>query len=172
MPRKGSTLPEMAERHSRALLSAYFRPLKDKLGTLRLLGRQTHRTYHDAALANNTIISMFTQFAMDLRLARKVAGLTQDDCATLMNRSRKYVLRLEKGAREPSLDDLLCLSVIYNRTFEDYVATRLKVARATVRAGLPQLPVTISNHAGFRQRCHTLDRIERDLLAEAEAHGD
>ncbi len=115
---------------------------------------------------------MFTQFALDLRLARKIAGLTQDDCATLMNRGRKYVHRLEQGKREPSLDDLLRLSVIYNRTFEDYVATRLKAARATVRAGLPQLPASISNHAGFRQRRYTLDRIEHDLLAEAEDHGD
>jgi transcriptional regulator with XRE-family HTH domain len=115
---------------------------------------------------------MFTQFALDLRLARKVAGLTQDDCATLMNRSRKYVLRLEKGAREPSLDDLLRLSVIYNRTFETYFAERLKSARATVRAGLPQLPVTISNHAAFRQRQHTLDRIEHDLLAETDEYDD
>ena len=109
---------------------------------------------------------------MDLRLARKIAGLTQDDCATLMNRSRKYVLRLEKGTRQPSLDDLLMLSVIYNRTFEAFFAERLSSARATVRAGLPQLPETVSDQVGFQKRRYTLDRIEGDLLSEAETYDD
>lgn len=108
---------------------------------------------------------------MDLRLARKVAGLSQDDCATLMNRNRKFVARLEKGERPPTLDDLLCLSVIYGRTFESFYAERLESARATVRAGLPQLPSSLSSHASFRQRRHTLERIERDLLTQTGADG-
>ena len=89
-----------------------------------------------------------------------------------MNRSRKYVARLEAGSRRPALDDLLRLSVIYSKKFEIYFAERLKEARATVRAGLPQLPVTISDHASYRQRRHTLDRIEQSLLAEPDAYGD
>lgn len=109
---------------------------------------------------------------MDLRLARKIAGLTQDDCATLMNRSRKYILRLEKGARQPSLDDLLMLSVIYNRTFEAFFAERLATARATVRAGLPQLPDKVSDQVNFQKRRFTLDRIEGDLLNEVEIYDD
>lgn len=114
---------------------------------------------------------MFTQFALDLRLARKVAGLTQDDCAILMNRSRKYVLRLENGSRAPSFEDVLLLSVIYNKTFEAHFAERLKDARATVRAGLPQLPVSTPNQINFQQRRYTLDRIESELLNETDAYG-
>lgn len=109
---------------------------------------------------------MLTQFALDLRLARKTAGLTQDDCATLMNRSRKHIYRLEKGSQNPSLEDILCLTVIYNKTFEHHFAERLSAARATVRAGLPQLPTTIVDHAEFRQRKYTLERIEAELINE------
>ena len=115
---------------------------------------------------------MHTQFAHDLRLARKIAGLTQDDCATLMNRCRRHIGRLETGESQPTLEDLLALSAIYNRTFESYFAERLAAARATVRAGLPQLPISVGDQAAFRQRKFTLDRLEADLLREPQSYGD
>ncbi len=115
---------------------------------------------------------MTTQFAQDLRLARKIAGLTQHDCATLMNSRRKQIRYLETGTKVPSLDDLFMLSVIYNRTFEDHFAERMRAARATVRAGLPQLPVSAGPKMLARQRQFTLDRIEADLLREPNPHGD
>ena len=73
---------------------------------------------------------MFTQFAMDLRLARKVAGLSQDDCATLMNRNRKFVARLEKGELGDVKRDLVsvgtnqaeCVTTDEAQEFEDLPA--------------------------------------------------
>lgn len=109
---------------------------------------------------------MTTQFAQDLRLARKIAGLSQEDCGTLMNRCRQHLHQLESGEKQPSLDDLLLFSVIYNKTFEDHFAERLSAARATARAGLPQLPVSQDDTSASRQRRYTLDRIEADLLRE------
>ncbi len=70
-----------------------------------------------------------------------------------MNRGRGYVGRLEAGNCLPLLEDLLALSVIYNKTFEDHFTERLSAARATVRAGLPQLPISVGDQAAFRQVC-------------------
>ena len=45
---------------------------------------------------------MSSQFALDLRLARKKAGYTQDDLAHLLDTHQTVVSQLEHGKRRPS----------------------------------------------------------------------
>lgn len=116
---------------------------------------------------------MFTQLALDLRLARKTTGLTQDDCATMMGISRKHWSRLERGKRAPSFRELLILTIIFNRTFENHVSETLSEARATVRAGIPQLATSVREQVDFTKRRQTLDRIEADLMRpDSEVYGN
>ena len=114
---------------------------------------------------------MFTQLALDLRLARKLTGLTQVDCATMMGISRKHWRRLETGKREPTFKELLILTTIFNRTFENHVIEKLSEARATVRAGLPLLPHAVREQVDFAKRRQTLDRIEEALLKPDDEYG-
>ena len=114
---------------------------------------------------------MYTQFAQDLRLARKISGLTQEDCSILINSNRRHMSALEIGKCDPTLDELLALSVIYNKTFEDHFAERMTKARATVRAGMLNLPAQVANYQAFKARDSSLSRIEDRLLQERDAYG-
>ena len=83
---------------------------------------------------------MYTQLALDLQLARRRAGLTQAECATLLNISRGQMRRIEQGAVEPKLREIVALSLLYGRSFEAFFADVMQEAKATLQAGLEELP--------------------------------
>ena len=67
---------------------------------------------------------MTTQFALDVYLARIKSGYTQSDVAHLLEISRVTISRFERGTSEPSLQDILGLSLIYGRSFESFFADK------------------------------------------------
>ena len=73
---------------------------------------------------------MSTEFALDLRLARRKAGFTQRDCAHLLAIPTAILAQLESGKRLPSLVQICTLSVIYGRSFESLFGAILNEARA------------------------------------------
>ena len=50
---------------------------------------------------------MSTEFALDLRLARRKAGFTQRDVAHLLGTRKSLVCELEKGRRKPTLTQIV-----------------------------------------------------------------
>ncbi|MCB2052416.1 MAG: helix-turn-helix transcriptional regulator, partial [Novosphingobium sp.] len=61
---------------------------------------------------------MNTQLALDLRLARRKAGFTQDDAAHLLGVRAPRLSVLEQGRKRPNLVQICTLSLIYGRSFE------------------------------------------------------
>jgi transcriptional regulator with XRE-family HTH domain len=114
---------------------------------------------------------MTSQFAVDLRLARRKAGLTQQDVAHLLDIQQTRLSELERGRKEPTLRELCCLSIILNRRFEGLYADLLDEARFELRERLPDMPRTARLYLPTFNRTHTLKRLRRDLELNDERYG-
>ena len=113
---------------------------------------------------------MTTQFALDLRLARKKAGLVQSDTAHLLATDAARMSALEHGKRLPSLTEICTLSLIYGRSFESLFGEVMEAARHDLRDRLRTLPDKVRRTCGTFNRKASLDRMERRLTAEVLNH--
>ncbi len=113
---------------------------------------------------------MKTQFAHDLRLARRKAGYTQGDIAHLLGTHQSVVSDLECGKHRPTLEQIIELSLIYGRSFESlfevvmYECKRNLVRR---RKSLPDLQKTTAHTFN---RDGSLAKFERRINA-CDDHG-
>ena len=108
-----------------------------------------------------------TDFALDLKAARRQSGLTQADCAHLMGCNATKLTRLEHGETLPGLKDILFLGLIFGKTFESLFAYLLNEARGLLATRLETLPDAPKQWTGARNRQQTLNRIAANL---AEHH--
>ena len=115
---------------------------------------------------------MTSQFSVDLRLARRKAGLTQTDCAHLAGMQQTRFSDLERGRKEPTLRELCILSTILNRRFEGLYADLVDEARDHLRDRLSTLPRHARIYVPTFNRAHTLKRLRRDLAAQYDPYGD
>jgi transcriptional regulator with XRE-family HTH domain len=95
---------------------------------------------------------MRTQFAADLRLARRKAGYMQSDIATMLSAHQSMVSDLESGTVHPNLEQIITLSLIYGRSFESYFEAIMNDCSKQLKRRLERLPKTI------RQTAHTYNR--------------
>lgn len=109
---------------------------------------------------------MYTQLALDLRLARRKAGLLQRDCAMLLGISPQKLCRIERGSDQPNLTQIIALSVIYGRSFEGYFADLLQTAKARINERLPELPREVQLSTNTAHRRFTLDRLRREVSVQ------
>jgi transcriptional regulator with XRE-family HTH domain len=114
---------------------------------------------------------MSTEFALDLRLARRKAGFTQRDCAHLLAIPTAILAQLESGKRLPSLVQVCTLSVIYGRSFESLFGAILNEARAALRSRILNMPDQVRAFAGTRNRDHSIERLAQRLAEEQEDNG-
>lgn len=115
---------------------------------------------------------MSTEFALDLRLARRKAGYTQRDTAHLLALNRSKLSLLETGQRLPSLAQICTLSLIYGRSFESLFGVIMAEARAALRTRILTLPTTTRKYAGSLNRSHSIERLARSLAVEpSDDHG-
>lgn len=114
---------------------------------------------------------MSTEFALDLRLARRKAGLTQRDVAHLLGSHQSAVSDLERGRTLPTLHQIVTLSLLYGRSFESLFSAVMRDARRGLRERLDTLPETVRSFAGTARRTHSLDRLRRRLDADNGDHG-
>lgn len=113
---------------------------------------------------------MYTQFAQDLRLARRKAGYTQGDVAHLLSVQQSKVSTLEVGSKRPTLEEILDLSLIYGRSFESFFSTLLSERKATLLQRLERLPNLRRTTAETYNRPGSLRRLKQ-LLRRPEDHG-
>jgi transcriptional regulator with XRE-family HTH domain len=106
---------------------------------------------------------MYQQFAQDLRLARRKAGLTQADLAHLLGTSTREISAFENGSRLPGLPQLCELSLIYGRSFEALFAELMERGKDRLRQRLPSLPELKRPDVSTFNRENTLRRIERQV---------
>ncbi|MGB3316255.1 MAG: helix-turn-helix transcriptional regulator [Albidovulum sp.] len=114
---------------------------------------------------------MSTEFALDLRKARRVAGFSQEDVAHLMGQSSTVISRLENGERRPSLVQIITLSLIYGRSFESFFAMVMAEIKKGLRARILTMPEAKRAYAGVENRAHTIESLARRLAEEDEDDG-
>lgn len=106
---------------------------------------------------------MSKQFAQDLQLARRKAGLTQADLAHLLDATEKEVSKLERGRKLPSLPRMCELSLIYGKSFECLYAELMERGKQKLAQQLPSLPERSRHDVTTFNRDGTLERIERRI---------
>ncbi|MFD1156818.1 helix-turn-helix transcriptional regulator [Roseovarius aestuarii] len=113
---------------------------------------------------------MSTQFAHDLRTARRKAGLTQDDLAHLLDTHQSAVSDLETGKQRPGLYEIIELSLIYGRSFESFFEEVLAERRKLLRRRLKTLPDLKKPTADTFNRASSLERM-KERLKPPQDHG-
>lgn len=113
---------------------------------------------------------MSSQFALDLRLARKKAGYTQDDLAHFLDSHQTVVSQLEHDKRRPSLEEIIDLSLIYGRSFEAFFAEVMAERKKRLSVRLASLPAPGRKTMSTFNRPGSLARLKR-RLAEGQDHG-
>jgi transcriptional regulator with XRE-family HTH domain len=114
---------------------------------------------------------MTTQFALDLRLARRKSGLTGRDLAHLLHRDPGTLSTLEHGKRLPTLFELCTLSLIYGRTFEALYGELFGLARRVLTERLGTLPPLARATATTHHRAATIARLAKRLADEQNRYG-
>jgi transcriptional regulator with XRE-family HTH domain len=112
---------------------------------------------------------MSTEFALDLRLARRKSGLTQRDIAHLLGAHQTLISELEHGRQLPTLAQIVTLSLVYGRSFESLFAELLKSAREQLRQRILRMPDGVRSYVGTFNRDASIERLARRL---AEENGD
>ncbi|WP_299771257.1 helix-turn-helix transcriptional regulator [uncultured Tateyamaria sp.] len=113
---------------------------------------------------------MSTQFALDLRLARRKAGYTQGDVAHLLSVTQSLVSELETGVKRPDLEQIIDLSLIYGRSFESFFGELLTARQQRLQERLETLPELEKPTAHTFNRAHALKQLRRRVASQIE-HG-
>ena len=106
---------------------------------------------------------MSSQFALDLRLARKKAGYTQGDIAHLMDAHQTVVSVLELGKRRPTLTEFIELHLIYGRSFESLFSEVLADCKEHLSVRLATLPAPGRDTMNTFNRPGSLRMLKRRL---------
>lgn len=114
---------------------------------------------------------MSSQFALDLRLARKKAGYTQDDVAHLLATHQTVISTMEQGKRRPTLNEIVMLSLVYGRSFESLFDEIMAEANQQLLDRLVTLQSPGRQAMSTFNRPGSLARLKRRLTAKPN-HGD
>ncbi len=109
---------------------------------------------------------MTTQFAHDLRVARRKAGLLQSDVAHLLTASRTVVSDLEHGRYRPTLEQTVMLSLIFGRSFESLFDELMRECRGHLNKQLKTLPELEDQTGRTFNRSDSLSRLQSFLTKE------
>ncbi|MFZ5618504.1 MAG: helix-turn-helix domain-containing protein [Pseudomonadota bacterium] len=112
---------------------------------------------------------MLTDFALDLRLARRRSGLSQHDVAHLLAVEQSTLSRLEQGKRPPTVRQFIQLSLIYGRSFRSLLAEIMREVKPELALRLDELPQRNRPRVAMFNRAYTLKGM-RARLAD-DAHG-
>jgi len=107
---------------------------------------------------------MTNEFALDLKVARRKSGLTQEDCAHLLGTFQPKISQMEAGKKMPSVQEICTLSLIYGKTFESLFSSIVTDAIQTVRRRLT-LPDCPKQWMGRYNRSNTLNALSERLEA-------
>ena len=114
---------------------------------------------------------MSTEFALDLRAARRKAGYTQGDIAHLLDHHQSHISDLEQGQVRPTLSEIMKLSLVYGRSFEQFFATIMSECHIELRERLKALPKSRSGAPGTYNRASSLMKLRERLKAENATYG-
>lgn len=110
---------------------------------------------------------MLYEFSLDLKVARRKSGLTQEDCAHLLDVNKTLISRIENGKRIPTVREICTLSLIYGKSFESLFSGIIADAQESLRERVITIPDAPYSWIGSLNRKRTLDSLAR-RLREAE----
>jgi len=114
---------------------------------------------------------MSSDFTLDLRVARRQTGFTQEDVARLLGVTQSQISDLEHGRVLPTLRQICSLSLIFGRSFESLFWELMRDARKAIGGRLPSIPAQVRSYVGTFNRESSLKRIERRLEVESPGYG-
>lgn len=114
---------------------------------------------------------MRTQFALDLLLARRKAGYTQEDVAHLLSIHQSAVSDLEHGRSHPTVDQIVELSLIYGRSFESFFSAVMQARRRHLTRQLKRMPKLRRPTAETFNRANSLAKLRRRLAELSDDGG-
>ncbi len=113
---------------------------------------------------------MSYDFALDLRVARRKAALTQADLAHILGVTYTRISRLESGDTPPTAVELSILCLIFDG---DIARLHEKIIQADATAlgeRLGSMPDCPKSWPNWRNRVHTLNAIVERLSSIAPYH--
>jgi len=110
---------------------------------------------------------MGTNFALDIKVARRRSGLSQADVAHLLGVHRTRVSKLERGRYTPSADELASLSLIYGKQFPELGSSTLPEICRSLSERLGTLPNRSDYASGLSNKAHTLNALAERLEASS-----
>ncbi len=108
---------------------------------------------------------MRNNFALDLKVARRQSGLSQEDVAHLLGADRSRVSKIERGRYQPSVEEIASLCLVYGKALTELCRSSGPVVEATLARRLATLPHRPTTSRGLKNRLETLN----DLAARLEA---
>ncbi len=115
--------------------------------------------------------SMTHTFALDLKVARRKSGLTQQDCAHLLDVHKAKISLLEQGKALPSVLEICTLSLLYGKSFESLFGSMMEDAQRNLKDRLATLPEVSKRWLGRFIRNNTLNRLAARLDNDPTEHG-
>jgi transcriptional regulator with XRE-family HTH domain len=111
---------------------------------------------------------MTDDLALELRVARRKAGLSQSDCAHLLEVHPSKISLLESGKVLPSIAHICRLSIIYGRSFEGLLGGIYKDIRRKLHDRLHNIPKAPKRWLGRFHRDNTLQALSDRLTNVAD----
>jgi len=114
---------------------------------------------------------MLTEFAQDLRLARRKSGLSQKEVASLLAIDQSTYSDLERGQMPPTLRQICQLSLIYGRSFRSLFNETVTKVKPELRERLAELPPQAKSGIALLNRTSTLHRLLKRLSIGEGGYG-
>ncbi len=106
---------------------------------------------------------MLKEFALDLKVARRKSGLSQSDCAHLLDVDRTKISRLERGDTPPTVREFCTLSLVHGKSFESLFGKIFQEVRDALKERLTSIPAQAGKRISQFNRTNTLNRIGAQL---------
>lgn len=103
---------------------------------------------------------MKTRLAVDLKVFRRRSGLSQADVAHLLGIHRSHLSKFERGTREPSMEHVTLLCLIYGMRVPDFCVAALPQFESALAERFQSLSYNASESTA---RAETLTALARQL---------
>jgi Zn-dependent peptidase ImmA (M78 family)/DNA-binding XRE family transcriptional regulator len=103
------------------------------------------------------------ELGKELRQARKLSGLTQEEAAAILDVARTTITAIEKGDRRIKVDELIQLAKAYGRQVSDFVRPRSVIEPFQVQFRGPFVRSAVDN-AKIAPYVQQLEELARDYL--------
>lgn len=103
------------------------------------------------------------QYALDLRVARRKSGLTQQDCGHLLGIDATRITRFESGKRPPSVAELSVLCFVLDISLAAFADRIVEADASLLEKRLINMPKCPKNWSDHETRANTLRELVEKL---------